>query len=125
MKKIVLIAIVLLISSKSNAFEDLTSVSRMPTLENHTTFLDSDSLEDDLRNHHSDYATSRNMLEDIEEYDKNVSDNVTPPKIGKAEALFKEMLGVLLIRYISLRENMQTYFRNAKAVLAQWYHRII
>lgn len=123
MKKIVLIAIIILISSKSYAFEDLKSVSRMPKLENNTTFLDADSLENGYDNQH-DYAMDKDM-QDIEEYDKNVSDNVIPPKISKAEALCKEMLGVLLIRYINMRENMKTYFRSAKTALMQWYHRII
>lgn len=117
MKKIAIILMITLVS-KSNAFEDLQSTKYTVT-ESCGTFLDAASP------YIEEYEDENNGLLHLDEYDQSITDNVTPPKVSTGEAMLKEALGALLIRYISLRETARIYLREFKNMLAQWYHNII
>jgi hypothetical protein len=118
MKKILIIMMLTLVSS-NYAFEDLQSTTTYKKEEQKNTFLDATSPRIE------EYEDVHNSLSHIDEYDQAITDNVTPPQVSPAEAMFKEALGALLIRYISLRETARTYFTQFKNVLVQWYHTII
>ena len=118
MKKMVIVLMVTMISSNSSAFEDLEATPHTIVNEEPAAFLDASSPIDEN-------SYQEDELQGIDEYDQNVTDNVTSPKISAAEAMFKEMLGAMLVRYISLREIAREYFTEVKNVLMQWYQRMV
>jgi len=105
--------------SNNYAFEDLQATTTYNKEEQKNTFLDASLplIEE--------YEDMHNGLSLLDEYDQSITDNVTPPQVSAAEALFKQALGALLIRYISLKETARVYFTEFKNVLAGWYHSII
>lgn len=114
MKKIVITLIICLVTT-GNAFEDLQSTPHVKE-EQSVTFLDASS---SLLTYED-----TSDLDHLSEYDQNVTDNVTPPKVSSAEAMLKEALGSLLIRYITAREVARAYFKDFSNKVAQWYHNI-
>lgn len=118
MKKMVIVLMVTMVSSNSCAFDDLQATTRTIVNEEPTTFLDASSLV-------NEDSYQEDEVQGIDEYDQNVTDNVIPPKISQAEVMFKEMLGAVLVRYISLREVAREYFTEAKNVVMQWYQKIV
>lgn len=118
MKKMAIVLMVTMVSSNSSAFDDLQSTPHTILNEESTTFLDAGSLV-------NEDSYQENEVQGINEYDQNVTDNVMSPKVSTAEAMFKEMLGAALVRYISLREIAREYFNEAKNVLMQWYQKIV
>ena len=119
MKKIIIL-IVTFISPNSNAFEDLQSTPPVLALEQQSTFLDANS--EDFA---SMYTPREDLLPNIDEYDQNVTDNVTSPTISSTEAFIREFLGALLVRYINVRETARIYYKEIKDMFMQWYHSII
>ena len=131
MKKMVIAFIVALASGNSNAFEDLQSTP--PTLqfnEKRTFFLDANSeeaieyMQQEEREKESQVLVHEE-LENIEEYDQNITDNVTSPKVSTAEAIIRQALGELLIRYISLKEAASVYFAEIKDAFFKWYQNMV
>lgn len=118
MKKMLMVMIFTLVSN-NYAFEDLQTTKIYKKEEQANTFLDASSPRIE------EYEDMDNGLSHLDEYDQNITDNIIPPKVGAAEAMFKQALGALLIRYISLKETARIYFIEVKNVLAQWYHTII
>lgn len=118
MKKMVIVLMAAMVSSNSSAFEDLEATSHTIITEEQTTFLDASTPINACSYQEED-------VQGIDEYDQNVTDNVTPPKVSTTEAMFKEMLGAVLVRYISLREVAREYFTEAKNVVMQWYQKIV
>ncbi|HLC06826.1 MAG TPA: hypothetical protein VJJ26_01435 [Candidatus Babeliales bacterium] len=116
MQKMLMVLMVALVSSNSSAFEDLRSTPKETFRAQNERFLDAaDQVVDE-------YTHKEDALENIDEYDQNVTDNVQPPTISPAKALLTEILGSLLVRYISMRETMRIYFQDLKQVLNKWYH---
>lgn len=120
MKKMLTVVMVTLISN-SSAFEDLQSTAPMhEQLQAQPTNL----LDASLPIAQEYLEEEEDTLQNIDEYDQNISDNIIPTKIGNAEALFKEALGALLVRYMSLKEIARTYFEEVKNRLTKWYHNL-
>jgi hypothetical protein len=117
MKKIVVALMITLISNSNNAFEDLQATTHTRQ-EKCNTFLDAATLIEESQD-------ENNTLQLFDEYDQSISNHVTPPKVGKAEAVLKEAFGALLVRYISLREVARIYFKEIKDALTNWYHNTI
>ncbi len=76
-----------------------------------------------------EYGYTKDMMEedsqDLQEYDQHITDNVKPSKISQGEALLREMLGALLVRYILLKEKASDYFQDFKNVVTHWYHTFV
>lgn len=76
-----------------------------------------------------EYGYTKDMMEedseDLQEYDQHITNNVKPSKISQGEALLREMLGTLLVRYILLKEKASDYFQDFKNVVMDWYHAFI
>jgi hypothetical protein len=136
MKKMMIILIVALGSSKSsadNAFEDLQSTPHEDVYEciDNTCFLeiaaDDESVTinrtvEEQGNQDEVVVTQQDQLD---EYDQNVSDNVQPPKISAAQQMLARVFGELLVRYINMKELARVYFHEVKDVLAKWYHQYL
>lgn len=114
-----LIMMMIILTSNNYAFEDLQATITYKNEEQNNTFLDASS---PLVEEYEDTYTG---LSHLDEYDQSITDNVTPPKVSLAEAMFKQALGSLLIRYISLKEAARMYFTEFKNILARWYDNII
>lgn len=114
MKSLVMILIVGLVSS-SNAFEDLHSTPKEIFRTQNEHFLDAADRMDEL-------IYKEDTENNLDEYDQNITDNVQSPKISFAKALLTEMLGSLLVRYITMRETARIYFHDFKEVLNKWYN---
>jgi hypothetical protein len=118
MKKIAIVLMFVMVSSNSIAFEDLQATSHTILNDQPTTFLDTTELI-------NEYSSEKDNERDIEEYDQNITDKAISPKVNRAEAMLKEILGTLLVRYISLRETASAYLKEAQNAIIQWYHRIV
>jgi hypothetical protein len=121
MKKTLFVLMVSLVSSNSSAFEDLQSTPKTELPRCESCFLDVDNKQTDKYTQ----QLSERQEQDLDEYDQNVTDNVKPPKVSNAQAMFKEIMGSLLVRCIALRELAQVYFKEFKETFARWYHNII
>ena len=117
MKKMFIVLMVALISGNSSAFEDLVATPQNSFLDNQESPRFLDATEQSI----DEYAHTQDSLQDIEDYDKNISDNVQLPKISPAKELLAKVFGELLVRYISMREIARIYFQEAKDVLNKWY----
>lgn len=136
MKKIAIALIAALMSNNSSAFQDFQSTPRTLAPEQEVRFLETHAdinryvpideyTDQDEYMDQDKYVEYDDRLKDLDEYDQNITDNVASPKIGTAEAFLREVLGSLLIRYISMRETARLYCKEVKDILIQWYHRII
>lgn len=57
----------------------------------------------------------------INEYDQYVCDDIQPPKISAVRAMLTELLGALLVRYITMREMARIYFKEFKDTVSKWF----
>lgn len=56
----------------------------------------------------------------IEEYESYVCDHVKPPKISAAMALFTEIGGNMLIKFITIKEAFRRYLLALKMTINKW-----
>lgn len=66
------------------------------------------------------YNTVQNDVDDLEEYEQQICDNVTPPKISTMQAYLTSIAGAILIRMIIMREITQKYFAVVKQSIGHW-----
>ncbi len=117
MKKTLIVLMVALVGSTSNAFDDLTATPKKSLQPQETSrFLDTTEQPVD------EYSHKEDSFQDVEEYDQNISDNVQSPKISPAKELLAKVFGELLVRYISMREMARIYFQDVKDALNKWYN---
>lgn len=76
------------------------------------------------KNETSAYLQQEDEVDNIADYDQNITDNVKPPVIGPVQAMCQELLASLLIRYIIMREAAHNYFQTAKNMCSQLCHKI-
>jgi len=119
---------VALVGSNSNAFDDLVATPKRSLKPQKTArFLDAteqpidEYTHTDEYTHKDEYAHKEDSIQDVEEYDQNISDNVQLPKISPAKELLAKVFGELLVRYISMREIARIYFQEVKEALNKWY----
>jgi hypothetical protein len=135
MKKMIIAFMVALVSVNSNTFEDLQSTPPTLQFDQHNVFLEANTSageeaieyaqNEEEKEKESTAVVIDEESENMEEYDQNVTDNVNAPKISNAEALIRQALGELLIRYISLKEVASVYFAEIKDAFFHWYQNIV
>jgi hypothetical protein len=124
MKKIVLIIMIVATTNRAQTFEDLPFTPASISKKNSPSFLDIPV--DEFSYTASDSTvTDDKFLATIEEYDKTITDNVTPAPVGNMEAFFKKMLGSVLVSYIRLRQKAYSSYEHFKRVCKKWYRSIM
>lgn len=110
MKRISIILAAILTISMNNAFQNSQGLHK----ESHKNqFLDA-AAQDEYTNNGIDQ-------QDLEEYDQYNCDNAQPAKPSAITAIFTELFGFMLMRYISLREMAHVYCHEIKEVINNWF----
>ena len=119
MKKVVIVLVVALVSSTSETFQGSQLIQQEYNHEHtRSSFLDADRSKDE-------YEHNEENQNDINEYDQYICDDVRPPKISAAKALLAEVLGFVLVRYITMREIVYTYSKELKDVINRWFTMVV
>jgi hypothetical protein len=119
MKKTIIVSVVVLVSTVSNAFQGSQLIQQDSRYaQNENRFLDAAAGPQD------EYEVNQHDCDMMNEYDQNVCDGVQPPKISAAKALLTEMLGFVLIRYITMREALRIYYKDIQESLSKWFNSI-
>jgi hypothetical protein len=125
MKKMTLVFGVVLISNINNGFYGSQLIQKEYDQDSsQISFLDAaDNLKDEYGYLEGDeYQVDQgNNQDSIDEYDQHICDEVKPPKISSAEGLIKEMLGFMLIQYITIKDLTHAYCVEIKQTLEKWF----
>src|SRR6266404_2789695 len=65
----------------------------------------------------SEYSRDELNQQDLEEYDQHNCDTAHPHKPSAITALFTEIFGFMLMRYITIREIAHVYFHEVKELV--------
>jgi hypothetical protein len=133
MQKMMIVLMVSLGSSNSNAFEDLQSTPKKSyECVNNNSFLEQNSqmrsavIVDEYSNKEDGVEVVGIVeVDDVDDYEQAISNDVQPPKISAAQQMLAKVFGELLVRYISMREIARVYFHELKAALNNWYSKYI
>jgi hypothetical protein len=66
-----------------------------------------------------EYGHAVTRVDEMDEYDQDMSDTIQPPKISYAQALCADIVGSVLIRYIAIREKTRLCFNEFKNFVAR------
>jgi hypothetical protein len=128
MKKIAIVLGVTLIGSANHGFYGSQLIQREYDEYTQPQFLDASNPNDEYVyvNIDGDQAIEVivdvvDIQSDVAEYDQHICDEVTPPKVSATEAWIKEMLGFVLVQYITLKEITHAYCQEIKQTLQKWF----
>ena|SRR5258708_24073552 len=123
MKKITLLLTTILTVNINTAFQGSQLIQRdyvHPSQKNQ--FLDAAA--QDEYTHHDEYTHNEIDQQNLEEYDQHNCDTAHSPAPSAITAVFTEIFGFMLMRYIIIRDTAHIYCHEIKELINKWFSAI-